>query len=59
MAFVAYLSFFFLRSVKVFSLPFVYIVGWDFSPTFLVVWFDNKCWTENFNMAFSYTVTQK
>ena len=25
---------------------FVYIVGWDFSPTFLVVWFDNKCWTK-------------
>ena len=25
---------------------FVYIVGWDFSPTFLLVWFDNKCWTK-------------
>ena len=25
---------------------FVYIVGWDFSPTFLVVCFDNKCWTK-------------
>ncbi len=28
------------------KLQFVYIVGWDFSPTFLVVWFDNKCWTK-------------